>query len=98
MPTYRYVTVKPDGGDCEPFEVFQRMTEPALERHPETGEPVRRVPVVPNLPLTHGDAAEKQKLSNKNLERLGFTKYERAGDGFYERKAGKEGPRTISAD
>lgn len=98
MPTYRYVIVKPDGSDGEPFEVFQRMTEPALEKHPETGEPVRRVPVVPNLPLTHGDAAEKHKLSNKNLERLGFTKYERAGDGVYERKAGKEGPRTISAD
>jgi hypothetical protein len=30
-------------------------------------------------------------LSNKNLDRLGFTKYEKAGDGVYEKKAG-QGP------
>jgi hypothetical protein len=39
----------------------------------------------------------KSTLSNKNLDRLGFTKYERAGDGTYERKAGG-GPDVISAD
>jgi hypothetical protein len=39
----------------------------------------------------------KSSLSNKNLDRLGFTKYERAGDGKYERKAGG-GPDVISAD
>lgn len=98
MPTYRYAVIRPDGSDGEVFECFGRMSDPPLERHPETGEPVRRIPAVPNLPLAHGDAAEKSKLSNKNLERLGFTKYERAGDGVYERKAGREGPPTISAD
>ncbi|HAW95078.1 MAG TPA: FmdB family transcriptional regulator, partial [Phycisphaerales bacterium] len=49
------------------------------------------------LPLSHSDAAEKTKLSNKNLDRMGFTKYEKAGDGFYEKKAGK-GPDVISRD
>ena len=40
----------------------------------------------------------KGTLSNKNLERLGFTKYERKGKGYMERVAGKAGPRSISAD
>ena len=98
MPTYRYVFLRPDGSDGDAFEWFQKMSDPPLETHPETGDPVRRVPSVPNLPLAHSDAAEKTRMSNKNLERMGFTKYERAGDGVYEKKAGKDGPRTISAD
>ena len=52
---------------------------------------------MPNLPLNHSDAAEKTKMSNKNLDRMGFTKYEKAGDGHYEKKAGK-GPDVISRD
>lgn len=97
MPTYVYVVVNPDGSDGTPFEVVQKMSDPPLEKHPETGEPVRRVPTMPNLPLNHSDAAEKSKLSNKNLDRLGFTKYEKSGDGHYEKKAGK-GPDVISRD
>jgi hypothetical protein len=68
-----------------------------LTTHPESGKPVRRVPTLPNLPLNHSDAAEKTKMSNKNLDRMGFTKYEKSGDGFYEKKAGK-GPDVISRD
>ena len=97
MPTYVYVVVNEDGSDGEAFEVVQKMSEPTLKKHPETGEPVRRIPTMPNLPLNHSDAAEKTKLSNKNLDRLGFTKYEKAGDGHYEKKAGK-GPDVISKD
>ncbi len=97
MPTYLYVVVRADGSDGDPFEVVQKMSDPALTKHPETGEPVRRIPTMPNLPLSHSDAAEKTKLSNKNLDRMGFTKYEKAGDGHYEKKAGK-GPDVISRD
>ena len=97
MPTYVYVVVNEDGSDGEALEVVQKMSEPTLKKHPETGEPVRRIPTMPNLPLNHSDAAEKTKLSNKNLDRLGFTKYEKAGDGHYEKKAGK-GPDVISKD
>ena len=97
MPTYLYVVDQADGSDGEPYEVVQKMSEPPLEKHPETGEPVRRVPTMPNLPLSHSDAAERSKLSNKNLDRLGFPKYEKAGDGHYEKKAGK-GPDVISSD
>ncbi|MDX2079488.1 MAG: zinc ribbon domain-containing protein [Terrimicrobiaceae bacterium] len=44
MATYVYETIpaKP-GGKSTRFEVRQSMTEPALTKHPETGEPVRRV-------------------------------------------------------
>lgn len=97
MPTYVYQVVSDDGSEGETFEVFQRMADAPLKKHPETGKPVRRVIQAPNLPNTWSDQATKSKLSNKNLDRLGFTKYERAGDGNYEKKAGA-GPNVISAD
>jgi hypothetical protein len=93
MPTYVYAIINPDGSDGDRFEVFQRITDAALIAHPDTGAPVRRVPVASQFQA----GSDAQRLSNSNLERLGFTKYERAGDGTYEKKAG-EGPRTISAD
>jgi hypothetical protein len=38
--------------------------------------------------------SDSSRLSNKNLDRLGFTKYEKAGDGVWEKKAG-QGPTSI---
>ena len=93
MPTYVYEIISTG----ETFEVIQRMTEDALTKHPETGEPVRRVPQAPHIAGEWSDSASKAKLSNKNLDRLGFTKYEKAGGGRYEKKAGS-GPNVISAD
>ena len=92
MPTYTYQVVTDDDSG-EIFEVFQKMSEAALTEHPETGVPVKRIPSVPNINTQWNE--KSGKLSNKNLDRLGFTKYERAGDGVYEKKAG-EGPDTIS--
>jgi predicted nucleic acid-binding Zn ribbon protein len=91
MPTYVYEVVNEDGSGGERFEVFQKMTDAALTAHPQSGRPVRRVIQAPAV-HTGGSA-----LSNSNLERLGFTKYERAGDGHFEKKAG-QGPNVISAD
>ena len=93
MPTYRYVIVNEDGSDGEAFEAFQRITDEPLTQHPENGKPIRRVPVAPQVQA----GSDTKRLSNKNLDRLGFTKYERAGEGQYEKKAG-QGPRHISAD
>ncbi|MSR28257.1 MAG: FmdB family transcriptional regulator [Phycisphaerales bacterium] len=93
MPTYLYCVVTPDGADAEQFEVFQSIHEPALSKHPETGLPVRRLPVASQMQL----GSDGQRLSNKNLDRLGFTKYERAGDGVWEKKAG-HGPPSIKRD
>jgi predicted nucleic acid-binding Zn ribbon protein len=93
MPTYVYATIQPDGSDGEMFEVFQRMSDPPLEKHPETGKPVRRVIVPPQVQTL----TDKTRFSKGNLERMGFTRYERKGSGYFEKTAG-QGPSAISAD
>ena len=44
MPLYVYQVIEPDGSDGEVFEIMQRMSEPALATHPESGkaEPANR--------------------------------------------------------
>jgi len=99
MPTYVYEILDEHGnGTGRTFEHVQSMKDAALTKHPETGEPVRRVPQVPMIAGDWSPLKTAGKLSNKNLERLGFTKYERKGKGYMERTAGKMGPRAISAE
>lgn len=99
MPTYVYEILDKKGeGTGRTFEWVQSMRDEALTKHPETGEPVRRVPQAPMIAGNWSPLKTKGKLSNSNLERLGFTKYERKGKGYMERTAGKAGPRSISAD
>jgi predicted nucleic acid-binding Zn ribbon protein len=44
MPTYTYETIPAASSDIvERFELRQKFDEPALEAHPVTGVPVRRV-------------------------------------------------------
>lgn len=94
MPTYVYEILNKKGEPTgRTFEITQSIKDDALTKHPETGEPVRRAIVAPNLGLAL--SANKSRMSNKNLERLGFTKYERKGKGYMERTAGKKGPRAI---
>lgn len=99
MPIYVYEILdkkgKPTG---KTVEVVQSMKDDAFTKHPETGEPVRRVITAPAIAGKWSDLKGKGALSNSNLERLGFTKYERKGKGYMERVAGKEGPKSISAD
>jgi predicted nucleic acid-binding Zn ribbon protein len=97
MPTYVYQVILDDGTEGETFEVFQKITDPPLERHPHTGQPVRRVPVAPNIAGRHSESASKAMLSDANLDRLGFTKYKNVGGGHFEKRAGS-GPDTLSAD
>ena len=94
MPTYVYQEILEDGSDGETFEVVQRMADEALAAHPRTGRPVRRVLQPPGVAQKPGSSLPKTSLDNKNLERLGFTKYEKASDGKYEKTAGK-GPSMI---
>lgn len=99
MPTYVYEVLDREGrGTGRTFELVQPITAEPLQRHPETGEPVRRVPQAVRIAGQWSDLKARSQLSNKNLERLGFTKYEKRGKGYMERVAGHEGPRTISAD
>ncbi|TVR04097.1 MAG: FmdB family transcriptional regulator [Deltaproteobacteria bacterium] len=97
MPIYRYTTLPEDSPDAEVFEVHQRLAEPALTRHPNSGLPVRRVITPANLSLKHSGAREKAILDDANLAKHGFARYERAGDGEYVRTAGTKGPDRLSS-
>ncbi len=98
MPTYAYEVIEPDGSDGEVFEVVQHMKDDPLTEHPETGQPVRRVYLPPNLGTKHTEGKSKATLDNRNIERAGFTKYEKDKlTGRYHRTAGKEGPSVIDA-
>jgi len=90
MPLYVYQVIEPDGSEGEVFEIIQRMSDLPLTTHPESGKPVRRLIAAPNAVTKFGAA----NLSNDRLGKLGFTKYEKAGDGHYEKTAGS-GPDVI---
>ena len=89
MPTYLYAEQLEDGSEGETFEYVQSMTEAALTHHPLTGRPVRRVYVAPHLTTRYSPGATASKLDNKNVEKAGFTKYERDKlTGTYHKVAG----------
>ena len=98
MPIYIYEIVRDDGKPGERFEVLQGISEPPLDKHPEAGQPVHRVFSAPNIGGDWSEQASKKRLSDENLERHGFTKYQRAGKGQYERRTGSMGPKQISLD
>ena len=43
MPIYEYEILSKDGTPKGIFETSQKMSEPALTKHPVTHEPVRRI-------------------------------------------------------
>ncbi|MGB0263726.1 MAG: FmdB family zinc ribbon protein [Opitutales bacterium] len=91
MPTYLYQEILPDGSEGECFEIIQRMSEPALQTHPKTGNPVKKVFVSPNLPTQYTEAATQSKLSAESIEKHGFTRYEKDQlTGRYHKTAGKD--------
>ncbi|MEM0913834.1 MAG: FmdB family transcriptional regulator [Planctomycetota bacterium] len=96
MPIYVYEVVLADGEPGQVFEVAQKMSDAPLTEHPTTGQPVRRVIQPPHVAGDWSESGTKQKLSDKNLDALGMTKYVKAGDGYYEKRAG-QGPDVISA-
>ena len=99
MPTYVYELLDKKGEPTgEAFEVVQPMKDAPLTEQPGTGVACRRAIVAPNIAGKWSDIKGKSALSNKNLERMGFTKYEKRGDGYMERVAGKEGPKSISSE
>jgi len=90
MPMYVYQVIEDDGSEGEIFEVLQRMSDPTLAVHPESGKPVRKLLSAPHAVTQYTPGS----LSNDRLSKLGFTKYEKAGGGYYEKKAG-DGPDVI---
>lgn len=96
MPVYVYEIITESGQPGPRFEYTQRMSDPPLKRHPDSGQPVRRVILSPNLGLKHSEGSIQNKLDNRNIEKAGFTKYEKDKlTGQYHRVAGKQGPETI---
>ncbi len=95
MPTYVYEVVAADGQPGERFELVQKMLDSPLTQHPETGQPVRRVFLPPRIAGRFSPiASERATKDDSKLERLGFTKYVKSGDGTYEKTVGK-GPNQI---
>lgn len=92
MPIYEYEH-DADHVDncCERFELLQSMSDPPLDRCPRCSRPCHRV--ISSFATLSGGG--QGTLSPKNLERLGFTQFKRAGDGRYEKTFGK-GPDVIS--
>ena len=77
------------------------MSEPPLKEHPISGKPVRKVYAAPNLPTKYTDSATKSKLTNENVEKHGFTRYEKDKvSGKYNKTAGKDprAPDVIEAN
>ncbi|HAA57256.1 MAG TPA: FmdB family transcriptional regulator [Myxococcales bacterium] len=95
MPIYLYEILGDGEHAGETFEYMQKISDPALEQHPETGEPVRKIITPPALVLKHGEAQHRALLSDKNIAAKGFTRYEKTGDGTYERTAGSGGPKKL---
>lgn len=92
MPIYEYQHDKSPGPACQSrFEYLQRVDEPPLTQCPTCGGACHRI----FSAFSPGKGASSDLLSRKNLERHGFTQYTRAGDGVYERTAGKDGPQVI---
>ena len=96
MPTYVYETLLPGDQPSPTFEVVQRMSEPALTQHPDTGEPVRRVLQAPHIGGQWSESSDRHRMSDRGLAANGFAKYVKTGDGSYEKTTG-EGPRKLSA-
>lgn len=95
MPIYVYEIIRDGKESGETFERVQSIKDAPLTAHPETGEPVRRVITAPNVIGTYTDHTFKKSLTNDNIARHGFTKYERSGPGQYVRTAGKDGPASF---
>lgn len=55
MPIYEYEILGPDGAVKGVYEVEQKMSDPPLTAHPETGAPLRRIL---SATFSHGSSAQ----------------------------------------
>jgi putative FmdB family regulatory protein len=93
MPIYEYAAVAKGCPHCEGhFDVLQKLSEATLTQCPECGAAVVRVISAPSIAV--GSA---HTLKESHAAKHGFTQYRRAGNGVYEKTAGK-GPKFISGD
>ncbi len=93
MPIYEYVILNDDGSEGDTFEVLQKISEPTLKKHPTTGQKVMRILSAFSARKPAGGPITGD-TSTKNLDRLGFTKYQKTKTGTYEKLCG-DGPDLI---
>lgn len=98
MAIYTYQVVNKDGSEGEIFEVVRGMTDPPLEAHPDTGQKVKRIYQPIHIAGITNERHSRNRMSDKNLAKNGFTKFVKNGKGNYERTVGSAGPETISTD
>jgi len=93
MPIYEYEASSEQHCDyCSAgFELLRKLSEPELDRCPKCDAPVIRKISAPNL------GGSGPSLDSTNIEKHGFTQYKKAGNGVYEKTAGK-GPDVINKD
>ena len=92
MPLYEYA---PSPGHCEQcagkFEVFQRIADEKLTRCPNCGQPCERQ-------VSRVALGGKFSTSESAIKSSGFTRYQKAENGVYERTAGSGGPEILYRD
>lgn len=91
MPLYEYRATE---GGCEHcrdgFDVMHARSAPRPESCPECGAPVERL-------LGRVAVGKSKAQALKTLQNAGFTQYNRAGRGEYEKVSG-DGPTTFGGD
>ena len=94
MPLYEYEHDDQFGEKCQKqFEMLQGMNDAPLDCCPDCGKPCHRI--MSCFATSH--SSDAVRMNPKNLERLGFTQYKRAGGGHYEKTCG-DGPSVIKGD
>ena len=92
MPLYEY---SPSAGHCEQcagkFEVFQRIADDKLTQCPKCGQPCERQ-------ISRVALGGKFSTSESAIKSSGFTRYQKAENGVYERTAGSGGPEILYRD
>lgn len=91
MPIYQYAL--DEGQSCDQcpgrFDEMQKMADAALTQCPRCQKAIHREICAPAL---MGQSTKAPKASE--IEKAGMTQYKKAGDGVYEKTAGK-GPQHI---
>ena len=89
MPVYEYA---PTSGHCDQcrgvFEVVQRIADDKLTQCPACGQACERQ-------ISRVALGGKYSTSEAAIKSSGFTRYQKAENGVYERTAGTEGPEVI---
>ena len=91
MPIYQYYEIFPDGSEGKPFDVSQKINAPSLQVHPLTGNPVKKHFSTRSTNTQYSDRATKKQLDPTNLQKQGFTQYQKdKTTGKYYKSAGND--------